>query len=53
MGRDDWMYDEEAFEGEEEDVPPPPEKQCPNCLHWVLREAPYCAWCGKPFEEPR
>ncbi|MBE0568114.1 MAG: hypothetical protein IH577_00355 [Deltaproteobacteria bacterium] len=51
MGRDDWKYDEDAWDelAEEEKSAPPPEKQCSNCLHWVDREALYCAWCGKPL----
>jgi hypothetical protein len=50
MGRDDWMYDEDVWEeGEEEaEKRPSPEVQCPNCQHWVPREAPYCSWCMKP-----
>jgi hypothetical protein len=48
MGKDDWKYDEDAWdEGEEGKSAPPPEKQCSHCLHWVDREALYCAWCGK------
>lgn len=54
LARDDWKYyDEEMEEGEEEEAgkPPPLEKQCRNCLHWVPREAPTCSWCGKPFDD--
>jgi len=52
MPRDDWKYDEEMWEetGEEEEKPSP-ERQCPRCLHFVPREATYCTWCGKPFED--
>lgn len=50
MSRDDWKYDEEMWEdtGEEK---PPPERQCPWCLHFVDYQAIYCIWCGKPFED--
>ena len=53
MDRDDWKYDEDAWDekGEEEKHAPPPEKQCPQCLHWVDREAIYCPWCGKALGE--
>lgn len=53
MGRDDWKYDEDAWDEkkEEEQSAPPPEKQCPQCLHWVDRGAIYCPWCGKPLED--
>ena len=53
MARDDWKYDEDAWDeqGEEETRAPPPEKQCSQCLHWVDREALYCAWCGKALGE--
>ena len=53
MGKDDWKYDEDAWDekGEEEKSALPPEKQCANCLHWVDREALYCPWCGKPLGE--
>ena len=52
MPRDDWKYDEEMWEdaGEEKEAPNP-ERQCPRCLHFVPREAAYCTWCGKPFED--
>ncbi len=52
VSRDDWKYDEEMWdekEGEPEKILP--EKQCPQCLHWVPREYPSCSWCGKPFRE--
>jgi len=52
MGRDDWKYDEDAWdemEGEEKKSAPPPETQCHQCLHWVDRELAYCPWCGKPL----
>ena len=54
MGKDDWKYDEDAFdemEAEEKKATPPPEKQCAQCLHWVDREAIYCPWCGKAIGE--
>lgn len=55
MGRDDWMYDEDSLEEAEEegkkDVAA--ERQCNNCYRYVPAESPYCAWCGKPFEEKR
>ncbi|GAB4245377.1 MAG: hypothetical protein OHK0028_23400 [Deltaproteobacteria bacterium] len=53
MGKDDWKYDEDAWDetGEEEKTPPPPERQCPQCLHWIDREALYCPWCGKSLGE--
>ncbi len=44
MGRDDWKYDEDAWnemEDEGKKAAPPPEKQCAQCLHWVEREAAY------------
>lgn len=52
MPRDDWKHDEEMWEdaGEEAGKEPPPERQCPHCLHWVPREDPICSWCGKPLE---
>ncbi len=57
MGRDDWKYDEEMWEGSGEDEEDPkkrrPEKQCRQCLHWLPLEATYCAWCGKIFEDPK
>ncbi len=57
MGRDDWKYDEEMWEGsgedEEELKKRRPEKQCRQCLHGLPLEATYCAWCGKIFEEPK
>lgn len=55
MRRDDWMYDEEAWEEvqEEERVLPPAEKQCRKCLHWIGMEALYCSWCGKSQEEEK
>ena len=51
MGKDDWKYDEDALDemADEGKKPPPPEKQCAICLHWVDREALYCPWCGKPL----
>jgi hypothetical protein len=54
VGRDDWKYDEDAInemEDEEKKAAPPPVKQCPQCLHWVDREAICCSWCGKALEE--
>ena len=53
MGRDDWKYDEDAWNEMEDEgtKAPAPEKQCANCLHWVDRESLYCAWCGKALEE--
>jgi rRNA maturation endonuclease Nob1 len=53
LARDDWKYYDDDMEegGEEGKKDLPPEKQCRNCLHWVPREAPSCAWCGKPFED--
>jgi len=54
VGKDDWKYDEDAWdemEDEGEKSAPSPEKQCPHCLHWVDREAVCCPWCGKPFGE--
>jgi hypothetical protein len=53
MPRDDWKYDEEAWDdkGEEEKAASSPEKQCRTCYHWIDREALYCSWCGKPQEE--
>ncbi len=57
MGRDDWKYDEEMWEGSGEDdedgKKPRSEKQCPQCLHWLALEATYCAWCGKVLDEPK
>jgi hypothetical protein len=52
LTRDDWKYDEDLWEAEpEEETKVPPQKQCPRCLHFIAREATYCTWCGKPFEE--
>lgn len=54
MGRDDWKYDEDAWnemEDEGKKAATPPEKQCVHCLHWVDREAAYCPWCGKALVE--
>jgi rRNA maturation endonuclease Nob1 len=54
VGRDDWKYDEDAWdemENEEVKAVSSPEKQCLHCLHWVVREAAYCPWCGKPLGE--
>ncbi len=53
MRRDDWKYDEEAWDekAEEEKAPLSPERQCPFCLHWIDRDALYCSWCGKSREE--
>ena len=53
MRRNDWKYDEDAWDekAEEEKVPLPPEKQCPACFHWIDRESLYCSWCGKSQEE--
>ena len=56
LGRDDWKYDEEMWEGsgeEEEGAKPRAEKQCRQCLHWLPIEATYCAWCGKMSEDPK
>jgi hypothetical protein len=55
MRRDDWKYDEEAWDEvfDEKKIAPPPERQCPLCLHWIDREAVYCSWCGKAQEEKR
>lgn len=56
LGRDDWKYDEEMWEGtgeEEDGAKPPKEKQCRQCLHWLPLDATYCAWCGKVCEEPK
>ncbi len=56
MGRDDWKYDEDAWEESAEEgqtAAPPQEKQCAKCLHWVDRDAHYCPWCGKDLEERR
>ncbi len=52
MARDDWRYYDEAWdeEDEEQEAPPRP-KQCPKCLRWQPREAAYCTWCGKVFED--
>jgi len=52
LPRDDWKYDEEMWDesGEEKEAPPP-DRQCPRCLHFVPRESTYCTWCGKPFED--
>ena len=49
MGRDEWKYDEDAWDEMEEEgkkAALSPEKQCAQCLHWVDREALYCLWCG-------
>ena len=38
MGKDDWKYDEDAWNemGDEgKKAAPSPEKQCAQCLHWV------------------
>jgi hypothetical protein len=53
MRRNDWMYDEDAWDehNEEERAPLSPEKQCPVCFHWIDRDALYCSWCGKHQEE--
>ncbi|MBP2675125.1 MAG: hypothetical protein H6Q84_1965 [Deltaproteobacteria bacterium] len=53
MRRDDWKYDEEAWDEKREEgkVALPPEKQCRNCLHWIDRDSLYCSWCGKSQEE--
>ena len=53
MGKDDWKYDEDAWDekGEEDKKDLPPQVQCAHCLHWVGRETPYCPWCGKPLGE--
>jgi len=54
VGRDDWKYDEDAWEemaDEGKKAELSPEKQCVQCLHWVDREALYCPWCGKALEE--
>jgi len=53
VGKDDWKYDEDAWDekGEEEKSAPPPERQCANCLHCGDREALYCPWCRKPLGE--
>jgi hypothetical protein len=51
MPRDDWKYDEEMWDGEEEEEKLSAEKQCLRCNHWVPRESPYCSWCGRVFEE--
>lgn len=50
--RDDWKYDEDMWDGEDEEKKRiSPEKQCPRCSHWLPRESTYCTWCGKVFEE--
>jgi uncharacterized paraquat-inducible protein A len=53
MGKDDWKYDEDAWNemAEEEKKAPPREKQCSRCLHWVDRDAVCCPWCGKALGE--
>jgi hypothetical protein len=53
LPRDDWKhYDEDLWDEEpEEETKVSPQKQCPRCLHFLLREATYCTWCGKPFED--
>jgi len=54
VGRDDWKYDEDAWDEMEdagEKAAASPEKQCLQCLHWVDRGAAYCPWCGKQLEE--
>jgi hypothetical protein len=52
MPRDDWKYDEDMWEGDEEEKEKvTPEKQCMRCNHWLPRESPYCSWCGKVFED--
>jgi DNA-directed RNA polymerase subunit RPC12/RpoP len=52
--RDDWKYDEDMWEDEgEEKQKVTPEKQCPQCSHWLPHESPYCSWCGKVFEEQK
>lgn len=53
LARDDWKhYDEDLWEDEgEEETKASPEKQCARCLHFVAREATYCTWCGKVFDE--
>lgn len=53
LARDDWKhYDEDLWDEEpEEETKVPPQKQCPRCLHFLPREATYCTWCGKPFED--
>lgn len=53
MARDDWKYDEDAWNEMEDEGKKPlsPEKQCAQCLHWVDREAAYCPWCGKALAE--
>lgn len=53
MARDDWKhYDEDLWDEEpKEETKVSPQKQCARCLHFVAREATYCTWCGKPFED--
>ena len=54
MGKDDWKYDEDAWDemaDEEKKAASPPEKQCAQCLHWVDREMLHCPWCGKELVE--
>jgi hypothetical protein len=49
VGKDDWKYDEDAWNEMEEEgkkAEPSPEKQCAKCLHWIDREALHCPWCG-------
>ncbi|HEY3489410.1 MAG TPA: hypothetical protein VGK27_04720 [Candidatus Deferrimicrobiaceae bacterium] len=55
MGRDDWMYDEDSLDEAEEEgsKPEPAERQCPNCQRYVPSDAPYCAWCCRPFPEKK
>lgn len=55
MARDDWKYDDEVWEGGEEDdgAPPGAEKECRRCLHWIPVEATYCPWCGRMIEEEK
>jgi len=57
MGRDEWKYDEDAWDEMEEEegkkAALSPEKQCAQCLHWVDREALYCLWCGKALGEKK
>ena len=55
MSRDDWKYDEEMdeemWDDEEGEKKSSPEKQCPQCSHWLPRESAHCDWCGKMFED--
>ena len=52
MPRDDWKYDEEMWDDEDgEKKKSSPEKQCPQCSHWLPRESAHCDWCGKVFED--